>query len=102
MAELALSMARDAKGHLCEEYAFVDVKHKRSRDYKSVTLWSYHQTLRKVIRLAVVDVDQENTENMTNFHAIKNVFGEGGTERIRTCEIVVVIMCRIIACAERR
>ena len=44
MAELALSMDRDAKGHLCEEYAFVDVKHKRSRDYKSVTLWSYHPT----------------------------------------------------------
>ena len=100
-----------------------------------MTLWSYHPTLRKVIRLAVMDVDQENTENMTNFwklfhcmlrevkgddtymfnpigfiydehhakfHAIKNVFGEGGAERIRTCEIVVVIMCTISACAERR
>ena len=119
MAELALSMDRDHRKFLSEEYAFIDVKHNRCRGFKAITLWTYHPVMRKLIRLAIMDVEEENTDNLTNFwlifndmlrevsgddaylfnptgfisdehhanfHAIYRVFGNGGKDRIRTCE----------------
>jgi len=72
MAQLALSMERDKGKFLSEEYAFVDVKHNRCPGFKAVTLWTYHPTMRKLIRLAIMDVEDENTDNLTNFWLIFN------------------------------
>lgn len=83
MAELALSMNRDGQGILKEEFAFVDAKHDRCRHYKTVTLWTYHPVLRKVVQLAVMEVEEENTENLIQFWNLLNemlqeVSGEHG------------------------
>jgi len=66
-AELALSMDRDQRKFLSEECAFVDVKHNRCRGFKAITLRTYHPARRKLIRLAVMDVEEENSDNLTNF-----------------------------------
>jgi len=72
MAEMALSMDRDRKKFLSNEYAFVDVKHNRCRDFKAVTLWTYHPAMRKVVRLAIMDVEEENSDNLTTFWLLFN------------------------------
>lgn len=72
MAYLAIDMDRDGNGVLNKEFAFVDAKHDRCRGFKSVTLWTYHPTMRKLLRLAVMEVEHENAENLTVFWQIFN------------------------------
>ena len=119
MAQLAVEMDVQGTGFLREEFAFLDVKHDRCREYKTATLWTYHPSMRKLLRLAVMDNEAENTKNLTvlwcifnnmlqeetgqadykfnpigfiadehhaNFKAIKEVFGEVGAKKIKTCE----------------
>jgi hypothetical protein len=59
MAELALSMDRDGAGPLNREYAHVDAMHDRCRGFKTLTLWTYTEVSRKLICLAVMEVEQE-------------------------------------------
>ena len=70
MAQLAINMDRDGAGILKNEYAHVDAKHDRCRGFKSVTLWTYHPVMRKLVRLAVMDVEQENCESLTSFWSL--------------------------------
>lgn len=72
MVQLAIDMDRDGSGILNKEYAHVDAKHNRVRGFKSVTLWAYHPVLCKLVRLAVMDVEQENSENLTSFWTLFN------------------------------
>lgn len=72
MAQLAMSMDTDGQGTMKNEYAHVDATHDRVRGYKSVTLWVYHEISRKLLCLAVMDVEQENSENLTMFWSLVN------------------------------
>jgi len=72
MAQLAMSMDRDGQGLMSHEYAHVDAMHDRCRDYKTITLWAYHDISRKLVCIAVMDVEQENTENLTIFWNLLN------------------------------
>jgi len=72
MDQLAIDMDRDGEGVLNKEYAHIDSKHDRCRGFKSVTLWAYHPVLCKLVRLAVMDVEQENSEHLTSFWTLFN------------------------------
>jgi hypothetical protein len=67
MAQLALSMDRGSDGSMSHEYAHVDAMHTRCRGFKTLALWAYHEISRKLVCIAVMDVEQENTENLTVF-----------------------------------
>ena len=72
MAEMALSMDRDGKKFLSEEYAMVDDKHNRCRDFKAFALWTYNPAMRKLIRLAIMDVEEENSDNLSTLWLLFN------------------------------
>lgn len=72
MAKLALSMDRHSNSVMSAEYAHVDATHTHCRDFKTITLWTYHPVLRKLLRIAVMEVEHENTENLTTFWQILN------------------------------
>jgi hypothetical protein len=72
MAKLAIEMDRDSNGLLNGEYAYIDAKHDRCRGYKSLTLWVQHPVYRKLLTLAVMDVEAEDTANLTRFWQILN------------------------------
>ena len=65
-------MSCDGDGLLKEEYAFVDAKHDRTKGFKTLTLWTYHPIARKVLCLAKMEVENENTENLVLFWQIFN------------------------------
>lgn len=67
MAHLALSMDRSANDVLSNEYAYIDATHLRCRDFKSLTLWTYSPVMRKLLRLAVMEIEDENTDNLVIF-----------------------------------
>ena len=72
MAQLACEMDRNKDGCLNTEYAFFDAKHDHCRGYKSVTLWTYHPSMRRLVRLAIMEAETENTECLTLFWQILN------------------------------
>ena len=72
MANLALAMDKDKQGVLCNEYAHVDATHTHCRGFKTVTLWTYHPVLRKLLRIAIMEVEEENTENLSQFWHLLN------------------------------
>lgn len=72
MANIALDMDKDQEGPLQFSYAHVDGKHDRTRGMKTLTLWVEHPVLRKVLCLAVMDVEQESHKNLVLFWTILN------------------------------
>lgn len=72
MAKLALSMDRNSSGTMHREYAHVDAMHDRCRALKTLTLWAYHEMSRKLVCLAVMDVESETTENLKTFWNLLN------------------------------
>jgi hypothetical protein len=72
MAELAFSMDKDRNGCMRYEYAHVDAKHDRCRGFKSITLWAYNDVMRKLMCLAVMEAEEENTANLTMFWKLLN------------------------------
>ena len=86
--EIGLKMDRDyrCKGirmALSHEKAFFDGMHSRCRDYKTLTLWTCHPGMRRVLRLATMECEQENTESIKKFftlwnEALSKVKGEEG------------------------
>jgi hypothetical protein len=72
MAEFAVSMDKDRDGPMRFEYAFVDAKHDRCRGFKTLTLWAYNDVMRKLVCLAAMEAEDENTENLTRFWRLLN------------------------------
>ena len=62
-----------ALNSLSVEYAYFDGMHSRVRGYKTLTLWVYHPGMYKVLLLAVMGIESENTEMVTLFF---NLFNE--------------------------
>ena len=77
--EIALKMEQKpdpdehAPNSLSVEYAYFDGMHSRVRGYKTLTLWVYHLGMCKVLMLAVMETESENTEMVTLFF---NLFKE--------------------------
>jgi len=65
MAEMTVEMDQSTEGFMRDEHAYVDAKHDRCQNYRTITLWTYHPTMRRILRLAVMDVEKENTEGLT-------------------------------------
>ena len=69
MANLCLNMDQDRphKGPLASEPCYFDGMHRRCAGWKTLTLWVYHPTSRKLMRLASMEVHGENTETTSLF-----------------------------------
>lgn len=65
-------MDRDGSGEMKNEFAHVDATHNRCRDFKTVTLWAYREISRKLVCLAIMEIESENTENLTMFWVVLN------------------------------
>ena len=67
--EIALKMEQkmDSDEHapnsLSGEYAYFDGMHSRVRGYETLTLWVYHPGMCKVVLLAVMETESDNTDN---------------------------------------
>jgi hypothetical protein len=72
MARLALLMDRNTDGVLSTEYAYVDATHTRVRHFKTLTLWTYHSVMRKLLRLAIMEIEEENSDNLCKFWQMFN------------------------------
>ncbi|CAC5397122.1 unnamed protein product [Mytilus coruscus] len=100
MANISLEMDRDGSGVMVDEFAFIDAKHNRCRGFKTLTLWTYHQVLRKLVSSAIMEVDEENTKNCYKFNpfgfivgdnhanwcSIRDIYGVHTLERAVSCE----------------
>ena len=73
MAQLALKMDIDGETNvLQEENAYFDGTFNRVHRFISFTLWMFHPTLRKVLRLANMELHTENTKDITIFFTLFN------------------------------
>ena len=76
--EIALKMEQkpDSDEHiqnsLSAEYAYFDGMHSRVRGYKTLTLWVYHPGMCKVVLLAIMETESENTDMVTLFFNLFN------------------------------
>ena len=68
MATLALSMdMSDSTSQRKDCYAFFDAKHDRTLGMKTITLWTYDPSTQRILQLAVMESDREDTESLTVF-----------------------------------
>ena len=68
----ALKMDRNGEHFLKEEYCFFDGKVKRCRDFVTLRASVYHPLLKRQIPLAVMETEQENSENIALFWTLFN------------------------------
>jgi len=72
MAQTAIEMDVNKNTVLSREYAHVDGKHDKCKGFKTLTLWCYHPVMRKLLCLAIMQAEEENTENLTTFWMVWN------------------------------
>ena len=66
-------MNMDSNSTLSEEYAFFDGKRNRVRNYLTIAIHVYHPLLRRIIRIASMDISSnETTESMVLFFEMLN------------------------------
>ena len=56
-----------SKSAMTEEEAYLDGMHSRMKGYKSSSLWTYHAGMNRVICLATMEAEKEDTECLTLF-----------------------------------
>ena len=61
-----------APNSLSAEYTYFDSMHSRVRGYKTLTLWVYHPGMCKVVLLAVMETESEDTDMVTLFFNLYN------------------------------
>ena len=49
------------------EHAYMDAMHNRVNGYKTLTLWMYHPGMKRVLNLAIMECERENTEMVSLF-----------------------------------
>ena len=54
------------------EKAYFDTMHKRCRGFKTMILWTHHPAIRKMQRLASMEVERETKENVALFFRLFN------------------------------
>ena len=68
-ADLMVSMDIDISTHtvMTQEFAYMDAMHSRCKNYRTLTLWTYHPAMRKLQCLAIMECEHEDTENIVLF-----------------------------------
>ena len=73
MAELAVQMdITGPENILQQENTYFDVTHTCICGFKSLVLWLYYPTMRKIIRLASMDIRTDNTKDIALFFTMFN------------------------------
>ena len=74
MVQLAISMDVDSheKSVLQEENAYFDAMYMIIHRLKSLGLWMYHPAMRKILRLASMDICSENSKDIVMFFHLFN------------------------------
>ena len=74
MAELAIAMDVDSpiSSVLQQENAYFDATHTCVHGFKSLGLWMYHPSMRKILRLASMDIRSENAKDIATFFTLFN------------------------------
>jgi hypothetical protein len=72
MVQMMCDMDRTKDQSLSAEYAFVDVTHTRCNKFKTLTMWVFNPVMRRLMRLAIMEIEQENTANLTIFFTLIN------------------------------
>lgn len=75
MARLALKMDNNLNPPLvgmANEDVYLDAMHSRCLHYKTLTLWTYHKGMRRVLCMATMEAERENTESLTLFLRLFN------------------------------
>ena len=54
------------------EHAYIDDMHSHVKGYKTITMWTYHPGMRRVLCLAVMEAEKENTEMLVLFLELFN------------------------------
>ena len=54
------------------EHAYIDAMHSRVKRYKTITMWTYQPGMRRVLCLAVMEAEKENTEMLVLFLELFN------------------------------
>jgi hypothetical protein len=72
MAKMALELDRTEDNVMSTEYVHFDATHSRCRKFKTQTLWVYSYVMRKLLRLAVMEIESEDTKNLTKFWELMN------------------------------
>ena len=62
----------DQPSLMVEEYAYLDGMHTRVKGYVTLALWTYHPGMRKVMRLASMECECENTQCIAMFLDLLN------------------------------
>ena len=74
MAELALEMCQSSTRNspMQDEMAYFDGMHRRCEGWKTLTLWTFHPAICRLLRLATVEVKGKTTENISLFWILFN------------------------------
>ena len=72
MAQVAINMDASGDHYLSKEVAFFDAAHKRVKDYKAFALWVYHPKLRRLMRIANMEMEGETTQDIAKFFTLLN------------------------------
>ena len=74
MAKIALLMDQKnkVKTPFQDAVAFMDSLHSRVVDYTTLTLWVHNPVIRHLQRIACMECESENTENITTFLTLVN------------------------------
>ena len=74
MAQLAISMdvVSSVSSVLQQENAYFDATHTHVHSFKSLGLWMYHPSMYKILHLASMDIQSENSQDITTFFKLFN------------------------------
>ena len=73
MAEIALHMDIDGEENILQlENAYFDATHSRVQNFKSLGMWLVHPAMKKIIRLASMDIRSENHKDIALFFRMFN------------------------------
>jgi hypothetical protein len=95
MAQLAIEMDIESThvNVMQEEPVFFDGMHKRVKGYKTLSAWTYSPLMCRVLRLATMEAEHEDTENITLFwklfnEVLQKVSGRSGY-KFNPCKFIV-------------
>ena len=71
-AKIAIDMDKECDHFMAKEYCFFDGNHKRCRGFVTLGCYVYHPLLRKIIRLASMEVNVEDSEAIQIFWTLFN------------------------------
>ena len=74
------------------EWAYIDGMHSRVRGYKTLTLWTYHPGMNKVMALAIMECQNEKTQMIKHFlQTFTNVYKI--TQGLMTTNLTGMVLC---------